>query len=181
MESVVFNPKGIKKIVIYGGESSGKTTLGQALSEKLKCPFVPEYGRFLYDFHEQNLLLGDMKLITLTQLYLEYNAMNDAATMSAKYIVCDTSPLTTFWYSQQMFGFAPKIIEDCVKNLDYDYTILCDNDIPFHQDGTRKDSAFRQSGFDWYLKVLKNDVPLVVQGTVDERIEQICKTFNLNF
>lgn len=169
----------IKKIVIYGGESSGKTTLGDALADKLKCPFVPEYGRFLYDYYDGNLLLRDMSLIAYNQLNNESIAIDCAKKTGAQYIVCDTSPLTTFWYSQKMFGFVPENIQTIVALAKYDYTILCDNDIPFVQDGTRKDSAFRQSGFDWHLKMLEDDSPLVVHGTVDERINQICKTFNL--
>lgn len=176
MENMVAD---VKKIVIYGGESSGKTTLGNALSDKLKCPFVPEYGRFLYQHKHSHLLLDDLVLIAATQRYMEDVVVEAAKKTGAKYIVCDTSPLTTLWYSQQMLGVVPGAIAQNVNESHYDYTVLCANDIPFVQDGTRIDSVFRQSGFDWYSKMLVGCEHLVVPGSIDDRVNLVCKTFEL--
>lgn len=40
-----------KKLVLIGVESSGKTTLAQALAEKLQGTYVPEYARMYLDAH----------------------------------------------------------------------------------------------------------------------------------
>ena len=37
-----------KRVVLFGAESTGKTTLAKALADWLKSPYVPEYGR-VYD------------------------------------------------------------------------------------------------------------------------------------
>ena len=36
----------VKRVVIIGAESTGKTTLARALAEHYKTPWVPEFGRF---------------------------------------------------------------------------------------------------------------------------------------
>ncbi len=38
----------VRRVCLLGGESTGKTTLGLALAERLETVFVPEYGRQLW-------------------------------------------------------------------------------------------------------------------------------------
>ncbi len=171
---MVTNVTPVKTIVLLGGESSGKTTLGQALSAKLNCPFVPEYGRYLFDFKNGILNNDDFAVIAKTQLLMQNQAEAWALQQGVRYVVCDTSPLTTFWYSVQMTGRVEPELSRLAQHR-YDYTVLCSNDIPFIQDGTRKDQAFRDAALNWYQSMLLSYQHLVVAGDVDYRCEQVVK------
>ena len=50
------------------------------------------------------------------------------------------------------------------------YILLCADDLPFAQDGTRRDRAFRTKGQDWYIKNLANSVYATVHGCPRSRI-----------
>lgn len=162
-----------KRIVILGGESSGKTTLAEALAARLDTIWVPEYGRELCAElgGVDKLRYQDMERIAEMQVMSE--RVNGVRANG--YIVCDTSPLTTKWYSKQLFGGrVSKRLEELSKRR-YDMTFVCANDIPFEQDGTRADEGFRKLGFDWYCRHLfNNDVPYyVVSGTLEQRLHTI--------
>jgi NadR type nicotinamide-nucleotide adenylyltransferase len=156
----------IPRILLLGGESSGKTTLAKALAEELNCPWVPEFGRELYDAREGNLRFEDMTFIAQTQIEQEQRV-----TSGADMIVCDTSPLTTLFYSNVMFKTASYTLRE-LANRKYDKVYLCMPDIDFEQDGTRRDSEFRMFGHYWYTSQLanRNIAYKPVSGSVEERV-----------
>ena len=86
-------------------------------------------------------------------------------------LFCDTSPLTTLFYSQELFGRASPRLE-ALATRRYDITVLCSADFPFVQDGTRRDRAFREQQTRWYQQALtERGVPFVsVGGTIEQRI-----------
>jgi nicotinamide riboside kinase len=53
--------------------------------------------------------------------------------------------------------------------------VLCGDEFPFVQDGTRQGAAFRQRQQAWYIRALTDrNIPyLPVSGSLAERIEQI--------
>ena len=138
-----------KKIAILGGESSGKSTLAKALGKALNCPVVEEYGREYCDMigGVDKLQLSDMVTIA------RQHCANEDSQMGSKYLVCDTTPLVTKWYSEQLFGKVEEELEILSKR-EYDYYFLCCNDFPFVQDGTRQDEEFRSKGFTYFKKNL---------------------------
>lgn len=158
------------KVLILGGESSGKTTLVKALAEKIGTSYVPEYGRRLWDERNGNLFYEDMEQIGKEQLHSEFVAAHRANQV----LICDTSPLTTFFYSNEMFHTVSPGLRDMAINSEYDAIYICDYDIPFEQDGTRRDSDFRKKAHDFYVKFC--GVPpyaIIVRGTVEERVSQV--------
>jgi nicotinamide riboside kinase len=74
----------------------------------------------------------------------------DSAADSARgFVFCDTSPLTTLFYSLDMFGRAdPELYLAAQRS--YSAVVLCAPDFPFVQDGTRRDETFRQQQHAWY-------------------------------
>jgi nicotinamide riboside kinase len=101
---------------------------------------------------------------------------SSAARCASEYLFCDTSPLTTLFYSHHMFG---KASEELVHLADrsYDATVLCLPDFPFVQDGTRQPSSFRALQHQWYLTELhhRNWPYVAVGGDVPNRIERVRK------
>jgi len=153
--------------VLLGGESTGKTTLAQALAKALNTQWVSEYGRELWDAKQGKLEFDDMLHIANTQIERE----DHFATEANGWLICDTSPLTTLLYSHAMFDrAAPELIDLACRQ--YDRVLLCAPDFEFIQDGTRRDDAFRQYQHDWYERELtKRQIPFsVLEGSLEERL-----------
>jgi NadR type nicotinamide-nucleotide adenylyltransferase len=162
----------VRRVCLLGGESSGKSVLARTLAERLGTQFVPEYGRDLWTRKKGALEFDDLLEIATTQVALEEAAARQANGV----IFCDTSPLTTLFYSLDLFGRADPGLE-ALANRHYDQYVLCAPDFPFVQDGTRRDEDFRRRQHEWYLKEL-NERGLryaLATGALDARVEQIAQ------
>lgn len=162
----------VKRFCILGGESSGKTTLTNALADYFETTWVPEYGRELWDEKEGNLQYDDMLKIAREQIVRE----NALAITANRWLFCDTSPLTTLFYSMSMFNQVDTQLHE-LANRRYDVVFLCAPDFPFIQDGTRKDADFRQRQHIWYLKVLADKATpyYLISGSAESRITAAAK------
>jgi HTH-type transcriptional repressor of NAD biosynthesis genes len=162
----------VSRICLLGGESSGKTTLAQALAAEWRTAWVHEYGREYWVERGGVLTFND-----LTHIGQEQCCREDAAAGGAnRYLFCDTSPLTTLFYCQHDFGSAsPELM--ALANRPYDLTLLCAPDIPFDQDGTRQPPEFRALQHAWYLRELaeRGVRYTLIQGDVAERLESVRK------
>lgn len=158
----------VKRICLLGGESTGKSTLSKALAQTLQCDFVAEYGRERWEQVDGTLSYDDLLHIAETQVHLEEQASR------GPWLVCDTSPLTTLFYSCHQFGRAEDRLRE-LANRPYDLVVLCAADFPFVQDGTRQGEAFRQLQQEWYERELaRREIPFLrVTGTPEQRIAQI--------
>jgi NadR type nicotinamide-nucleotide adenylyltransferase len=160
----------VRRVCLLGGESSGKSVLAPALAGRLGTQFVPEYGRDLWTRKKGVLELDDLLSIATTQVALEEAAARQANAV----IFCDTSPLTTLFYSLDLFGRADPALEALAERR-YDQYVLCAPDFPFVQDGTRRDEDFRRRQHDWYLQQLNQrgiDYVLAT-GPIEARIAQL--------
>lgn len=159
----------VQRVCLLGGESSGKSTLAEALAREFKTSHVAEYGRELWDTKSGALAFEDMQHIAEVQIQRE-----ETATMHAnRFLFCDTSPLTTLFYSTHMFGKAEPTLERLAERC-YDFTILCAPDFPFVQDGTRQVETFRMLQHEWYLNALaKRGIAYrLVTDSIEARISQ---------
>ena len=168
----------ISRVLFLGGESTGKSTLARACADNLNGAFVHEYGRELWEQTNGHLQFAHMEQIAARQHQLEVATSKWQGYID--FVFCDTSALTTWWYSKEMFGLAsPKLTSQAFNGVkdSYDYVFLCDTDIPFDQDGTRKDAEFRNRGNTFYINTLTMlKIPFtIVKGSVEERIKQVEK------
>ena len=72
--------------------------------------------------------------------------------------------MTTLFYSQERFGSAdPELVALAERHYDFEFV----------QDGTRRDTAFREHGHRWYqAELAKRGVPFIqVGGSVQARVE----------
>ena len=167
----------VRRVCLLGGESSGKSVLTRALAERLETQFVPEYGRDLWTRKKGALEFDDLLEIGTTQVALEKAAARQANAV----IFCDTSPLTTLFYSVEMFGRADPALEQLAERP-YDLYVLCAPDFPFVQDGTRRDEDFRQRQHDWYVQELtRRGLSFVLaEGPLDARVARIARLARSN-
>jgi HTH-type transcriptional regulator, transcriptional repressor of NAD biosynthesis genes len=154
------------RIAILGGESSGKTTLAQALANQLGCNWVSEYGRTLWEQREGMLHFDDMLAIATEQVRQERMLAQAGA-----FLICDTTPLVTEFYSQDMFGKVDPELK-VLSLRQYQMVFLCDADFDFVQDGTRRDRVFRERQQGWYSEQLAHrDIDFVVlSGSLNVRL-----------
>ena len=160
----------VERVAILGGESTGKSTLAAALAKEFESSHVAEYGRDLWDQRGGKLVFEDMLSIAQEQVRREEAALLSPVTQ--RFLFCDTSPLTTLFYSLEMFGRADPELE-LLASRHYDHLILCADDFPFHQDGTRRETAFREKGQEWYRRKLHGLKHDLVSGSLRNRISQI--------
>lgn len=131
---------------------------------------VAEFGRELWEKQNGALSFEDMVRIGHEQIARE----EDAARQAFRWLFCDTSPLTTLFYSRHMFSGADPALERLAERR-YDHVILCAPDFEFVQDGTRQAPNFRITQHEWYLEELRRrEIPLLmVMGSIEERIDQV--------
>lgn len=164
-----------KKAVFLGGESTGKSSLAKALASRLGTQFVPEYGRELWEKQEGQLDFKDMLHIAQTQLKREA----ELSLISEGWLFCDTSPLTTMFYSDALFNEVDPALAELSKTA-YDLTFLCAPDFEFVQDGTRQNAEFRDQQHRWCLNILaERNIDFVkLAGAPDERVSIVLKTLD---
>lgn len=140
----------VPRVCILGGESSGKTTMAAALAAALGTVWAPEYGRELWVEQGGVLTYADMLHIGEVQRAREGAMAAEART----WLICDTSPLVTMCYSEALFGAVDAALAR-LADCEYAATFVCAPSIPFVQDGTRQDDAFRWRQHAWYLAQLE--------------------------
>lgn len=164
----------ITKVLFLGGESTGKSTITKRLAEHYNVSFVPEFGREWYEYRNKELFYEDMEYIAEHHRLLEL----DIAALSEKEVLfCDTSAITTAFYSDTWYGRASDRLHQLVMSniTDYDIIYICKADFPMLQDGTRQNENFRIAGQTWALDFLdRYRAPYtILSGSLEEKIKQV--------
>lgn len=162
----------VERVCLLGGESSGKSTLAAALAAEFGTLHVAEYGREAWEARGGRLAFADLLRIAETQVAREQVAARSAN----RFLFCDTSPLTTLFYSRHLFGRVDPLLA-ALAERDYAAHFLCAPDFPFRQDGTRQDAAFRAAQHDWYRRELarRGIVWIDARGGVAERVALVSR------
>ena len=164
----------VRRLALLGGESSGKTTLARALSQRLSIAWVPEYGRQRWEELRETLSVAELVEVARRQVALEDAASAQAAAQGQHWLVCDTTPLTTLQYCLHDHGQAPDELRALARRP-YDLTVVCAGDFDFVQDGCRRDDGFRAAQQAWTLARL-DEMGVrhhVVGGDVPQRVERV--------
>lgn len=143
----------LHRIRIVGAESTGTTTLAEALARHLGTVWVPEFGRLFAAWKDAQpgapWLSSDFATIARTQLAWE----DAAARVADRYLVCDTDAFATALWHRAYLGYPSPEVEAIAGERRYALTLLTDIDIPFAQDGTR-DERRRETMHRWFLDEL---------------------------
>jgi len=186
--------KTIKKIVIIGPESTGKSTLCEKLAAHYHTSWVPEYAREYLQKHGPNYSSTDLIDIAAGQIELEEEALkklHDEKHQSAfnlhdtPKLFIDTDMYVMKVWSEFVFNKCNNWILNRVAERKYDLYLLCDVDLPWIRDGLREypDLKVRKRLYYFYKDLLLNQrVPWCeISGEYDERFSKainfIEKTF----
>lgn len=136
-----------RRVCLVGAESTGKTTLAQALAEHYQTSWVAEYGR---EYTEIKLTAGMGDCWTseeFTHIAQIQCAREDAAARRAnRVLICDTDAFATaIWHRRYLRERSPAVEAIAARHRRPDLYLLTDVDTLFVQDGTRDGEAIR----DW--------------------------------
>ncbi len=134
----------VKRVAIIGAESSGSTTLAQALAAHYKTVWVPEYGREYAEIKMRGPDALVWRSEEFIRIAVQQCAMEDAAARQAdRVLVCDTPAFATSLWHERYLGRLSPDVENLAASHQYDLYFLTDVDIPFVQDGTRDGEHIR--------------------------------------
>lgn len=122
----------VKKVILLGTESTGKSTLAKHLAEKYSTSYVNECGRDLIQ-DSQNCSIKDLiKVAIMHARNIERQSKN-----ARRVLIIDTDLSITESYARYLHG-QDLIVSSKVRELNRgDLYLYLDNDAPFVQDGTR--------------------------------------------
>ena len=159
------------RVAILGAESTGKSTLAEALSMYYDTVWVPEYLREFVEVQGRVPHEDDQYGIALTQRERE-DAAHDAA---ARFLFCDTTPLMTAVYSMHYWGRVDARLQALAERHDYEYTLVSAPDLPWQPDGLMRDSdEVRQAVHRLLVETLeKRAIPFtLISGGLTQRVRQ---------
>jgi NadR type nicotinamide-nucleotide adenylyltransferase len=163
-----------RRIAVLGAESTGKSTLADALARRHDTLWVPEYLREFVDVHGRVPREDDQPGIARAQLAREeaLAARPDAS----GFLFCDTTPLMTAVYSRIYWGRVPPDLLALEAAHDYALTVVAAPDLPWVPDGLQRESAaVRMRVHAQLLTVLEErGIPYVlVEGALEQRVARV--------
>ncbi|WP_100610230.1 AAA family ATPase [Confluentibacter lentus] len=171
-------PANCVKVVLFGPESTGKTTLSMQLARYYNSVWVPEYAReYLqnkWNNERKTCEADDLLPIAMGQMKLE----NKLAQKTDSILICDTDLLETKVYSEAYYlGYCDPILEKYALENTYDLYFLTYIDTPWEADDLRDKPDHREAMFKAFENALiDNNRPYVLlKGNKKERLETAVK------
>lgn len=180
----------IKKIVILGPESTGKSTLCEQLAEHYNSRWVKEYAREYLLTNGTAYSFSDLLEIARGQLKLEDAALAElgnkhtpakmvrdlTASSSGLPLFIDTNMYVLKVWCEFVFDDCHTWILNQVVDRSYDLYLFCDIDLPWVKDELREypDLQTREMLYHHYKDIMVNQhVPWVnVNGNYQQRLEK---------
>lgn len=181
----------MKKIVIIGPESTGKSTLCKQLADHYQTLWVPEYAREYLTANGMNYTYEDLLIIAKGQIALEeeyagkiIDGSSDSRLPSSdsrlltpySLLFIDTDMYVMKVWCEFVFNKCHQWIIDQIVDRKYDLYLLCNIDLPWSRDELREypDIVTRSTLYRMYKDILINQsTPWAeISGDNDERLGQ---------
>lgn len=182
----------IKKIVIIGPESTGKSTLCEALAQHYGMQWCPEFAREYLITNGKDYTYDELLTIAKGQLAMEdeytsivksqWSMVNDRTWINPHSLLTIKKPPLLFIdtdmyvmkvWCEYVFNQCHQFILDQIVNRKYDLYLLCHTDLPWTKDELREypDVKTRNELYHIYKDLLINQqVPWVeIGGNYEDR------------
>jgi nicotinamide riboside kinase len=163
----------MKRVVLTGSESTGKTSLAAMLAAHYGAELVPEFVRD-YAARKNNVIdFFDHGPIARGQIALEEEHRARAVARGARLLVQDTDLLSTMVYCDHYFGQCPDWIVKEARARRPDLYLLLDIDIPWVPDPVRDRGHRREEMQSLFTAaVIASGAPhILIRGSPEERRE----------
>lgn len=164
----------LKKIVVIGPESTGKSSLCEGLASYFNTNWVKEYAREYLIKYGTGYSFEDLYTIAQGQLKIEDEAslaIND----KSKPLIIDTDMQVMKVWSEFVFGKCDNRILTTISKRQYNLYLLCNIDLPWVKDELREypDLQTREKLFHHYKQAMvMQDVPWkIISGQGEERLQ----------
>ena len=146
-------PYFVKRVCVFGPESTGKSTLAHDLARHFNTVYAWEYARPLLDPHGGKCFVDDIPRIVRGQVATE----EALASQANRVLICDTDVLTTTIWSDVLFGDTPQWVRELAERRTYDLYLVTDVDVPWVDDNQRffSDPRTRREMYDRFLAALE--------------------------
>jgi HTH-type transcriptional repressor of NAD biosynthesis genes len=168
------DPINLVKVVLFGPESTGKTTLSKQLARHYNTVWTPEFAReYLQkkcNNERKTCEISDLVPIAIGQMRLE----NKLAKRADKLLICDTDLLETKVYSEEYYGgFVDEKLNKASEENQYDLYLLTYVDTPWEEDDLRDRPGRRLEMFTAFENALKKNQKnyILLKGDKETRLK----------
>ena len=162
----------LKKIVVIGPESTGKSTLCEQLADQYKTEWVPEFARNYLLEIRRPYTYEDLLYIAEAQVEQEDRI---CATIKTPLVFIDTDMYVMKVWCEFVFKKCHRFILDQVAKRKYDGYLLCNTDLPWVEDELREypDLESREKLFHMYKDLMVNQsTPWTeISGDYEQRLQ----------
>lgn len=169
------DPINLVKVVLFGPESTGKTTLSKQLARHYNTVWTPEFAREYLQKKWNNerkiCEVSDLVPIAIGQMRLE----NRLAKRADKVLICDTDLLETKVYSEEYYGgFVDEKLNKASEENNYDLYLLTYVDTPWEEDDLRDRPGLRLEMFTAFENALKKHHKnyILLKGNKETRLKE---------
>jgi NadR type nicotinamide-nucleotide adenylyltransferase len=183
----------LKKVVVIGPESTGKTTLCKQLATHFQTQWCPEFAREYLLEHGMDYRYDDLLTIAKGQLSLEdkytssiqhpvstiqhpVSSIEHPTSNNHSLLFIDTDMYVMKIWCEFVFGKCHQLILDQIAARKYDLYLLCNIDLPWIKDELREypDIEKRKQLYNIYKNtMLHQSTPWIdISGDYDERFKK---------
>ncbi len=178
----------IRKIVIIGPESTGKSTLCEQLAQHYETRWCPEYARAWLLQNGTNYTFEDLLTIAEGQLQLEDEYTEKLENESLPLLenggniplFIDTDMYVMKVWCEFVFGKCHRFVLDNILKRKYDGYLLCNVELPWTKDELREypDLDTRKTLFRMYKDLLINQSTpwALVSGSGEDRLQSAIRS-----
>lgn len=165
----IVQPYFVKKVCLYGPESTGKSVMAKKLADLYQTEWVPEVAR---EFVSSNVFTVE-EIVKIGNAHVARIAEKEK--IANRFLFCDTDIITTQIYSNHYLHTVPPVLFELEKQVRFDAYFLFDIDVPWVADGMRDLGDQRTE----MLEVFKDELLkrrksfILVQGDWNKRLQGI--------